>query len=827
MRDGDEKCAEITSLSIDSAPESTGVTDFVQEACQATEVFGKHSAISSIFPKDNKVQELTEYFRRPVAITAGTLSTAVRLPIYNLDFTGGSIINSFSGGLTRLTGVYGVRFTAVFTLQVAATPFHQGILAMNWQYAISQTTGSGYEFKRFSSSQTCTNIPHVRCDLSTDTMVQLRVPFMYPYEYFPLVGSSNAPPYGIFAINTLTPIPTVSGISAPGYQVYLHLEDLEFFGATPQTTTTVTLQSGKKLAPISEEFEDESRPFSSATHALSKVVRYAAKGVPLLSSIGGPTSWFLEKTAGALRSFGFSRPQVVDPVMRIVKYDTIGEHNVDVPNSGLVCGPLASNQLRVSPKFAGTDVDEMSLKYVLSQYSQIQNFPITTSSAVGSLLYVTPVSPCAMWFRTGGTAPYCNVAAPTIAPAGTNCFNPSGLFYFSQMFKYWKGSMKFRFTFSKTKMHGGRVMIAYLPYDDTGYELDTLGYKPTIPIPAYGVNGPDPFGISAVFNLRDGNVFEFEVPYLSARPFLNFANDSGSLVMYVVDALQAPSVVAQSINVMVEVCAGADFELANVRPPLYPPAFNGTVTLQSGKVLSNTKEDVSEYTVGESISSLKQLIMIPKTTWTSVTAGTLFNLWVPPWYTQPVPSASTTAPTAHLTESFGFGGCIAACFAFVKGGTDFHAYANQGNGSNMYLVIRQAPANVNTTTTQTPAQAPYSASPRVINSSGCVLHARLPSYQTILRYPAWVIRAFSAIASAWGANGVRYPATPTPYQNGFMPPALYVFSMLPAATGKVMTSRAASDDAACGLYMGPPQCLLLSTNTAATLYDVDSDTAIM
>lgn len=744
------------------------------------------------------------------------VNTAVRGRLHFSNFTETSIFTRWANGLARLQGVYGTRHTLVFTLQVGATPFHQGVLAMNWQY--NATTSDSDKFIRSVRSETCTNLPHVRMDLSTDTMVQLKVPFLAPGEFTKVGATATTAPYGVLAINSILPVPTVAGISAPSYTLLMHIEDLELFGAVPQSSSGVALQSGKKLSPVTEEFEQEAYPFSSSAMALSRSVKWVGKGIPALSSISGPTSWFLEKAAGAIRSFGFARPQICDPVQRMVRYDTICENNVDLANSGVVLGPISQNTLAVSPMFGGTDVDEMSLAYLCSQYSQITTFPIATTEAAGTLKYVTPVSPSTMWFRISSGNPYCNVPPPVIAPTSTNAFQPSGLFFFGQMFKVWRGGLKFRFTFSKTKMHGGRVMLVYRP-DENNYSESVFGTRPTLSVADYGASGPDPFGYSTILNLRDGNVFEFEVPYISSFPYTPFSSFTGTLAMYIVDPLQAPAVVSSTINVLVEVKAGSDFEFAIPRTPLYPAHVGGTITLQSAKRLATSAETLSQHTVGESINSVKQLISIPKVTFANVTSASGLATTIPPWFYQPRPSFLVPAPTTHITESFSFGGNIATCYAFVKGGTDYHIY----DYLNIGAAISARPVSTTgtlPTVNQSPALwPPESNNPRVTNSSTGALHLRLPAYQGAVRLPASVLNGVASTGSSWGPNGFNNPSTPF---NRFGPMTMYRVTIASSNNGLMQFSRAAADDAGLAHYMGPPPLLLLSTNTAGAAYDVDT-----
>jgi hypothetical protein len=103
------------------------------------------------------------------------------------------------------------------------------------------------------------------------------------------------------------------------------------------------------------------------------------------------------------------------------------------------------------------------------------------------------------------------------------------------MFRYWRGGIKFRFTFAKTKFHGGRVMVAFVP---ATYDTATNAVLSN-PVPAPETTGGlvQPFQQSAIFDLKDSNTFEFHVPYISARPWLSTFGTVGGVTMLVMDRL--------------------------------------------------------------------------------------------------------------------------------------------------------------------------------------------------------------------------------------------------------------------------------------------------
>ena len=105
-----------------------GKTTFVQEAIAKADVLGNHYVPASSITFQGDIQNLASYYSRPRLLHQGAVETGVRKRMHVHDFSPVSIFTDYTaGGLDRLTGVYGMRYTLVFSMQVAATTFHQGL----------------------------------------------------------------------------------------------------------------------------------------------------------------------------------------------------------------------------------------------------------------------------------------------------------------------------------------------------------------------------------------------------------------------------------------------------------------------------------------------------------------------------------------------------------------------------------------------------------------------------------------------------------------------------------------------------------------------------
>nr|QJI53763.1 MAG: hypothetical protein 2 [Weivirus-like virus sp.]QJI53765.1 MAG: hypothetical protein 2 [Weivirus-like virus sp.] len=809
IREDTGVCDVIESLAITGKPESTGVTTFVQEACTAVSAVDDKFSFTH-YPVQPTLQDVKEYFSRPVCVVSGTIPSP-RGRFWNLSVPFSSLITSWTNGLQKLNGAYGIRAKIVLTLQVSATPFHQGLVCLSGQYGLNPTLIGFYD--RSTDSCTATNLPHVVLDLSSDTSVQLHFPFLYVTEYASVRASSDETNYAQFALNNLVVVPTIVGMGNPTYQLYIHFEDIELFGATPQSTNTIVLTAGRKLSPVTEEFENDSFPFSSALHAAGRAISFVAKGVPSISSIGGPVAWAFGKAAGVVRYFGYGKPAVQDPVMRIFRMDNVGEFNTDVATSSMVIAANASNTTSINTMVGSSDVDEMSLAYVTSRWSQIFVFDYNSSLPPGTVLYATPINMLAFWFRSTGGPNFNKIVSQT-STATSNSIQPSHLMFASSSFKQWRGGIKFRFTFAKTKMHAGRVMVTYNPYSRTTTNTTLMSSATSVDIAAYGTHGPDPFGYSAVFDLKDGNVFEFKVPYVHPTPYANLAATIGALAMYVVNPLIASSVVSSTISCVVEVAGDSDFELANPTGIMFPVHNAGTIQLNAGRVLSEAPEIINQLTMGESITSVKQLISIPVVSATN--AATPISNVIPPWYYQPTPSVLT--PSAGLPPpffSFSYGGNWASCYAFLKGGTDVHVYTSDDNLLQSIVQLPESGSYVPVTTT--PDNRSFANSPTLITGRGA-LHARLPGFFPTARVNSWIANVLTGPAALWSPNPYSSGTVVTPYV-GIQ--ALYVHTAEPATpTDTLYFNRCASDDAQLAHYIGPPPVFLPAANNPGS-FDVD------
>nr|QNM36899.1 hypothetical protein [Ginkgo biloba dicistrovirus] len=785
----------------------SGLTSFVDEANICAEIPYKDAHYSVNSTAD--VQDIRAYFERPrmfafgsVTASAGTLNAGTIVPR-------SVIINTFSSAAGRLTGVHGIRAKVKLHLQVSATPFHQGILSLSFQYGVDDD-GSSNE-RRGLYYQLCTHLPHVRLDMSEATSVELEIPYVWCYDFWELDNTEpGVQAYGHWAINKLTNPRVVAGQTAATYRLYMSLHDVELIGSEPNVRTLVVPQSGVQR-------EQQQMGVASGLAMAGANLARAASKVPGLRAFGGAADWFLRASSGALSAFGFSKPVDERPRQVVVHYGYAGDSQIDLPNPSYVLGPFQSNKLAITPALGCNDEDEMALSYVLSKPSYIYTGTFSTTNDIGSLLYVSHVCPTHFWYRTGGTTTG-NVPMPVQSTLTTNVFLPSTLCYLATHFRYWRGGFKFRVTFSKSKLHGGRVMFGFAPE----YARAANNTPLSVGAPTTEVAGglPQPSSYTTIFDLRDGNSFDFVVPYDCVCPYVGIYDSIGGVNMTVLEPLITSSVMASTVDFMVEVMAADDFEFACVAPSMMTPVGKGTVAIQaqSGVAGVSTTTDASQHVMGEQIKSLKQLAMVPTWHTRDVVNATLTEIPLPPfWKRNPFNMAVPMGNTVTRVWAFSHSSAVASMYAYVNGSTSYTMIRDGGTSQGVTLVASTYAndSNSNPTGFSNLYNRGNNALEAInIPENGTEVRVTVPSYSRFMRIPR--LDAENTLGTAQNVLGDPIVS------NGFYLKNIANIRVRNSsgATRRLTISRAAADDARCACYIGPPPVIVWpSTSTVSPVGD--------
>lgn len=781
------------------------------------------------------VATLTKFLERPTIVTGGNVGAAPG-GIWAYAFANTSNYRTILGANNwdRLKGAVGVRGTMVFTVTVTSSAFNQGILALAYQHGISSLTSNKARHLNFPN---VVNLPHVRMNLASTTMMQLEVPYISQVEYIPIETSSWSPlEGGVVSLTNLTGSRVVAGQDAPRYTVYASMKDIEVIGPIPYDTNTVSLQAGidqtkhtiakavksagvvvKGVSQITKEAK-ESKLVSGTLDTVSKVARVASY-VPGLGAIGGTVDWFASFASKTAKSLGYSKPLDEKLIKRMTRQSYGLDGQIDVPGNGFSLSPFQGNKVNVGPDLGMSDHDEMHFDYILTKYQYIYHGVFTNSAAIGDAIYGCPICPTSFWYRDavlGAGGPLSNKPLKTGNTATENAFLPSTLCYVSDSFRWWRGAFKFRISFAKTKLHGGRLQMTFIPNQN----VNSLNFPhaSTTVVPAIGGGaGPVATGYSYVFDLRDADEFEFEVPYISFQPYTSVIRSIGDVSLTVVAPLKANATVPTTVDYMVEVAAMPGFELACPAPSMMttvPTAGATTITYQSGLSLAPAIDDISQQVIGERMTSLKQAIMQPDYFVQDIANLTIFDMHFDPWYKANAPALtapmSTTAVALWMASR---SSRFASLYAFARGST-MAIVQKDVSADNVATVIKykgnSGGANPTTFSSFFDRGLNYYSSTVIADTLESV-RAKIPIYGPYARYNV------QEATRDLGGDSVAPNTNVWSNSGANVVPQLTVRNSS-GNTARILVGRAAADDATLSRFIGPPACIVF--NTLATVSPV-------
>jgi len=411
-----------------------------------------------------------------------------------------------------------------------------------------------------------TALPGVEYDPAKPAPVELRIPFSSILAAWDLpIGQYGM---GTLLVYVLSPLTSASTTASVTLSVQSWLEN---------TKVRVPVQSGLASGPTRRKLDFEFTSGSpmeyqsseegmaqrhTFSHALSKISNIATAfgAFPMLSSVATPVAHFSNIASRVAAYFGFAKPADVSAPTKFVSHNRAAWANADGALPLVKLAHSSENAVDNQQNHFPNPIDEMDIKYIVSNPAVLNQWTWATTDAVGKVITVLPVHPGVSTFVTSGTYTF-----------GT--FAPTPLAYVASMFKYWAGSIKFKLEAVSTPFHAGRLLVTYIPdYDPlyTGYSINEVGNN-----------------YSVVWDITDSSQLDFEVPYLANTPFLScFLDDqsytylknsettgvqvrdrvrkvqNGAILVFVLNQLVSPATAASSISVMNWIGGGEDITFA-------------------------------------------------------------------------------------------------------------------------------------------------------------------------------------------------------------------------------------------------------------------------
>lgn len=232
-------------------------------------------------------------------------------------------------------------------------------------------------------------------------------------------------------------------------------------GTDPINITTFAWMENVELhVPTSNAYQSgslEPGPISGAASSVASLADTLSK-VPIIGPYAKATSEVAANVGKFARLFGFSRPNRQGTNIGIVQRPAGTHANVNLDENVSKLSLDAEQELTVDPTTLGLSPrDEMSFKHILSKESYLTQFQWSATDVADNFLFNALITPALS-----------NVAL-TI-PASNTVVGTTPMAHLAALFKYWSGSIKFRFVVVASDFHKGRLRVTVDPtfYDTSG-----------------------------------------------------------------------------------------------------------------------------------------------------------------------------------------------------------------------------------------------------------------------------------------------------------------------------------------------------------------------
>lgn len=569
----------------------------------------------------------------------------------------------------KLDGFQGIRGSITLRLQATANPFQQGLLKLQFYPMFTEDASAAF---RATSPESWSFWPSVELNLAKETACELRVPFTLPVSFCDLMTATAAlrPQMGGVFVKVYSPLKTGGGTAYVGWNLYAHWneDDLELFNPTPNVYQSGTIKHTSKASRLPADKEKKSDSISASLEAGATLAEVAS-AFPVLADIAGPTEWALRCASKVAAAFGFARPQIDSKPILNVQQRYPYNSNVEGPDPSIPLSLTIQPTLKIEPALGSKTEDEMALDYFVTKFGFQSTVNIDGTLLAGQNLFQIMLSPAFM-----------SVA---------ELLYPKPFQIMGRLFRFWRGNIRVRVKFVKTKMHTARLMFVFFP-----------GVFGAVPMAS------TEYAHREIVDISSTEEEVFELPFTSQYPYLQTTSSGnlgayGSFQCFLVNPLQAPSSVANNIDLIIETAMGegAEFFCPNEGLDLLPtlPAPDPLASTKSkfdmlgavnqpqsgsagGLVRVSTLSDAkvtghqietSQLCVGEKLMSLRQIIKFPgnlqqsliSIAFTPDSSGNFQTL-----YYQPFSFGGTTAGGAASVRTRDMLGILAPYYRFSRGG---------------------------------------------------------------------------------------------------------------------------------------------------------------
>lgn len=505
--------------------------------------------------------------------------------------------------MNRINNFNLLRCKLKIKLVINGTPFHYGKALMSYQplHTVDTVSTGIRAAPVLQDLIELTQKPHVYIDPTMDQGASMTLPFFWYKNWVNVVDKEWAS-LGQLRLDVIVPLLHANGGTGDvSFSIYAWAEDMQLSVPTTMNITGLVAQTSEFGKGVI------SKTASSIASAMNML-----EDSPSIGPYAKATSMIASTTATVAKQFGYSRPQVLDNVrpVRPTTYGNLSNTDTDEVLQKLTVD--SKQELTIDPNTLGLpSSDELTLKSIFTRQSYFTQFQWLPTSIQESILFSVPVTPCLFDYRTSilgdlHLTPMCFAALP---------------------FKYWSGSIKFRFQIVASQYHKGRLKIVYDPGTIT---TSTVEYNVAF-TKIIDISSQRDFEINVAWaqdvafcELQIINALNKKYSTTASYP-LNRLHNNGILSVYVVNELTSPAITPTNVSVIVSVSAGDDLKLSVPTSSQLENLSYFTLVTQSGEMCDDcpvmapeingitsynptSSDHIYDVHFGEAISSFRNLL---------------------------------------------------------------------------------------------------------------------------------------------------------------------------------------------------------------------------
>ena len=271
-------------------------------------------------------------------------------------------------------------------------------------------------------------------------------------------------------------------------QIFAWAEDIKVSGPTSEL-------------PLQSDEYEETGPISGLASNVASVAGTAADILPApFKPFAKATEIGASAVSSIARLFGFTNVPVIDDVsaFKNLPFHAMASTQISVPFEKLTLDP--KNELTIDNRVAGgSGIDELAIPY-LTEKRNVCSLPNWASTdSAGTVIAEINVSPIILVTPSGARAD---------AAVGANtALSTIPMTLVARCFKFWRGTMVYRFKFICSQYHRGRVSIMWDPAHGTSADLNyTENY-------------------SRIVDIAEEQEIEIRVPFMQPYPYLETGFD--------------------------------------------------------------------------------------------------------------------------------------------------------------------------------------------------------------------------------------------------------------------------------------------------------------